>query len=187
MGQWSSGLGTGDRWLLGLAVAALGAMTVELSWRYPIDVLVERTDARADIGAPIVYQTSVNTSSNAYLALAERPLFTVNRRPYEPPRETLAEVARPQAPPPPPRVEFVLNAVITAPATRIAFLKVDGSPELRKLALGESHDGWTLVDVRPASVVLESGGRMMTVELERRSGPPVGTAGSGSTPRGHDR
>ncbi len=97
-----------------------------------------------------------------YLTVGEQPLFAFDRRPY------VAVVE--QAAAPGPHVEFQLTAVILAGDTQIALLKSNLTPAVRRLAINETLDGWTLAEIRPEQVVLRRSTETVTVELRHNPG-----------------
>jgi hypothetical protein len=62
-----------------------------------------------------------------------------------------------------------LNAVIKTPSAEIALLRTEGSAQVKKLAGGETYEGWTLVEVRPNAVVLRNGSAVRTIELNENA------------------
>ena len=105
-----------------------------------------------------------------------RPLFRQDRRP---PRASTpvqdVEVDAPEDPVPPPieRPEFhhALSAVVIAEGESVAYLNRHGESALTLLRLGDSLDGWRLVEVRPDRVVLEHAEERIDLVLWRTGHP----------------
>lgn len=149
-----------DRWLSALAIACLGALTVELMAPHRLDSSVESPDDASASSADRQESWQVRPLED-YRAIAERPLFAFDRRPFVPPP---AEPAPQQ--PAAPRVEFELSAVASSDSARMAFLKTSLSRTVVKLALNQTIEGWTLVEVRDNAVVLRNGAEERTVQLQ---------------------
>ena len=160
-----SGFGTTERWLLAAAVCALIVLAPELLWPHRIDVHGNDDGAPADPHVVAPAERHPVPALLAYREIADRPLFTVDRRRYELPAEKPVEVSSPPAPPTPPPIRFELTGVISTPSARLALLRAERSPEVTKLAVGEGYEGWTLVEVESAAVVLRNGEEVTRLEL----------------------
>lgn len=151
-----------DRCLVGIAAVFAAVLVLEMLWPHPLRVAYEPRNTDAE-PIPASGPPEPLSPIGAYRVLAERPLFTVNRQPYEPPPEP-----REQTPRPAPRVApptFELSAVITTPSAQIALLRSDRSPSPVKLETGQDIDGWTVAEIRSDGVVLRNGARALTVKL----------------------
>lgn len=156
-------LNIADKCLLGVAIASLAVMCVEMFRPYELEVPVEgETSDTAESVAPAPVRRALGTETD-YSGIAERPLFTFDRRPYQAP---VAEPMREEPPaPPPPRIDFELSAIVTTPIDRIALLRTSNAPEMIKLSVGETYEQWTLSEVTANAVVLQNGTQSITVPL----------------------
>jgi hypothetical protein len=149
-----------DRWLTRLVALCVVALVAELLWPHPL--VTEPTATDRPVAQTAATQTWQPAPRPEYQLIAERPLFTVDRRPFVPPApETLADVA-PVAPP----VQFELSAIVTSAGTQVALLKIATSAESFKVRVNETVQGWMLVEVRADSVVLRQGADTIVVELQ---------------------
>ena len=87
----------------------------------------------------------------------DRPLFSPDRRPPEPPAgaEQVPEAAVAASTSPAPTL--TLSAVIIEPGSRLALLKAASSVTLVRKREGESLEGWTVTEIRPDGVTLTRG------------------------------
>ena len=163
-----------DYWLLGLIGACVFGMGAELLWPHrlapPGKSPPDDSSAETTLDSP--HQEPPRLPLQAYDAIVERPLFAADRRPYEPPAEPV-ETPRPEAPQP--HVEFQLSAVVSTPSEQIALIKTNLFPDVQRVALNESLQGWMLVEVRADSAILRRGNEQVTIEL-RPNAPPPGNA-----------
>lgn len=149
-----------DRRLSALAIACLAALAVELMAPHPLESSVEAPDAGSAPAGDLLEPWRPRPLED-YRAIAERPLFAFDRKPFVPPP---AEPAPQQ--PAAPRVEFELSAVASSDSARMAFLKTSLSRTVVKLALNQTIEGWTLVEVRENAVVLRNGAEERMVQLQ---------------------
>lgn len=146
--------------MLAIAAISLLIMFVELSWPLGLEAPGAReptlpsrpASTEAWRPAPLAH----------YEALTARPLFTADRRPYEPPPEPPVPVE-----PPGPRVELDVTAIVTSASARLALLRSNVSPDVRKLSVDQTIDGWTLVEIRTDEVVLRKGDEQIVVALQK--------------------
>jgi hypothetical protein len=161
-----------DRWLGTLALACIAVLAVELAAPHPLETPAETGHARS-AATDVQPEPWQPRPLEDYRAIAERPLFSFDRKPFvAPPPEP------PPAPPAGPRIEFELTAVATSSTARMAFLKTNSSRGIVKLGLNQAIEGWTLVEVRDNAVVLRNGAEERTVKLqsERAREKSVGDA-----------
>lgn len=100
--------------------------------------------------------------TNRFLALLERPLFQLTRRP-------------PPPPPPPPSVVVQapidnlstaqLSGVVVGDGTASIIITMAG--KARRVRLNESVDGWTLQSIQGRSVTFAGGGQTRVLQLPR--------------------
>lgn len=152
-----------DQSLLGIAVLCLAVGGAELAWRHPLEVFVEPPSPVAETTDQVVSK-STHRSFADYSDVVARPLFTIDRRPYEVPVEP-SPPREPARPPVVARPEFWLRAVISTSEAQIALVAVGDAPEIHKLRLGDQVEGWTLAEVSRASIYLERRGERILVEL----------------------
>lgn len=168
-------LNIADGVLLGVAVLCGSTMSIELLWPHTLDAPAGKvSDAGSESAEPGVRDDDETPSSRSYDSITARPLFTLDRRPYQPPIDEPPQEAKPE--PPPPRIEFALSAVVTTGERRIALLKPKKASETVKLSVGETHEGWTLTDVLADGVVLTNGAQTMEVMLQPERGQGMETA-----------
>jgi hypothetical protein len=154
-----------DRAMIATATV-LGAMTaLELGWPHALRVARDGTAKERAEFAPVVAQRLEIT--RGYSAAVDRPLFTVDRRPYQVPPDAAAQAAAATAPVP--ELNAHLLAVVTVAADKTILLRVGGGNVVRKLKTGETIDGWTVQRVEDARATLSHGRFERTVELT--SGP----------------
>ncbi len=64
---------------------------------------------------------------------------------------------------------YSLSGVIVTPRRRIVLLKETASGRIVRLKQGEQFEGWTLAEVAPDFIVLESGGRREVIVVRDRT------------------
>ena len=169
----------GDRWLLACSAVCTFALAAELLWPHDIAVTVDPLDhtARADRAQLSVHKLATIA---AYGTVAERPLFSADRRPYHPAEPEPSPAPQPVAP----RVTFQLSAIVTSSSAKLALLKSSTSLKVSRVGLNEVVDGWALVDIRADEVVLRKGSDAQTVTLQKpqegkRRGATIGSVARG--------
>lgn len=105
----------------------------------------------------------VVVSTAQFVAMLERPLFTLTRRPPPPP-----ESAAKEAPPPDNLSTAKLLGVMAAGADGKAIVDVAG--KVRRIGVRESLEGWTLSRVDDRSVTFASGGQTRVLALVKSRG-----------------
>lgn len=98
------------------------------------------------------------------LAAAERPLFSVDRRPQA--VRVSAEASQAE-------LKLTLTGVIATPGTSIATFKDDGANKPLRARVGmvlEGHPEWRLLSVSPRSALLEGPDGQLTLELRAFDG-----------------
>ena len=99
--------------------------------------------------------------TSRFLALLERPLFQLTRRPPPPP------------PPPSEAVQAPVDNLSTAQLSGIvaaeggASIIITMAGKARRVRLHESVDGWTLQSIQGRSVIFAGGGQTRTLQLPR--------------------
>lgn len=104
----------------------------------------------------------------------QRPLFSASRRPSPPPPP--AELPAP-ALPSPPRVTLV--GTIIGAETKIAMLRLAGTPAVQRVSEGQAIGGWTVVGVQRNKVILRLGATDIEVNAlpPSQAGTPLGKSG----------
>ena len=103
---------------------------------------------------------------DAFIEIAERPVFSPNRRPpsylLDDPEDFEPEdVVRRE------ELDVTLVGIITGPRA-LALLRSDTSDRLVSLAVGQRHAGWTLTAIEPFRIVFNRDGEERSVDLEFR-------------------
>jgi hypothetical protein len=151
-------LSTFDCIAIGVAAISAVALVGELVWRHDLEAPAASDDAAPAAVAQVASDGMPVGPVSEYLSVSERPLFTHDRRPF-------VFVIEAAPVPAGPRAEFELTAVIITSATQIALLRSNLTPTVRRVALSQTIDGWTLAEVSPDSVVLRRGEEVVTVPL----------------------
>jgi len=100
----------------------------------------------------------------------DRPLFMEARRPFVAEQPQQVEVRR--------TLEATLQGVLFSATGRVALLTEAGSSDVIRVAEGEEHDGWRLVEITPQSATFERDGDTVTLQLVYTAGEPVERRGS---------
>jgi hypothetical protein len=112
-------------------------------------------------------------------ATRDRPLFSTSRRPpiaaVPPPPPPVPVLVNPTPPPAPP---FTLVGTIIGGKIRIGVFLNESSKIVTRIREGEADSGWTVRSVDPRSAVLESDGRMVTLDMPE----PGSAADAGGLP-----
>ena len=113
-----------------------------------------------------------SVDTNRFLALLERPLFQLTRRPPPPPPPPSAAAA-------PEAVDNLstaqLSGVVAGEKTASIIITMAG--KARRVRLNDSVDGWMLQSIQGRSVTFSSGGQTRVLQLPRAAV----TSSSGST------
>lgn len=153
--------------LIGLCILFSGILLYEITRNYGAGTDGTAATEEASAQKPDSTDDNPVASLDDYAAIIERPLFSEDRRPYEP---EVAEAApdRPAGPvntPVTKREEYSLSAVIISGDKRIALIETRNGKKIHRLREGEDLDGWTLTEVQPARVSLNKGGEVKDLEL----------------------
>lgn len=118
-------------------------------------------------------------------ATRERPIFSPSRRPPAP-----AVAAAPYVPPPAPpapvvrqRPQLSLVGTISGDAQGFGIFMEQSGDKVVRLKTGETHQGWTLLEVGPRDIVLQKENQTVTLSLPA---PAAASLGSGAASRDHD-
>jgi hypothetical protein len=112
------------------------------------------------------------SAESAYPETASRPLWIPTRRPAPP-----AAVAAQQTMP---RDQFVLQGVVMAGPTRIAFLKEKASGRVHRVELGREVNGLHVAEVEAEQVTLTQGAEREVLALRVQRPPTPGPAAPGA-------
>jgi len=110
-----------------------------------------------------------------YRQMAERPLFMETRRPGAEPTEAAA-------PPPPPMLPMTLKlmGIVFSPQGKKA-LVMDAKGKYHRIAVQQSQDSWTLVEIGESQVIMQQGESREKLPLLKKKpktpGPPLAQAG----------
>jgi len=119
----------------------------------------------------------------ALLAALQRPLFTPSRRPPADASISVAETAAPVEESAASELEDVRLLGLYSDGTYTQGVIVLVGAQRRRLLLGESHEGWRLVDVQNSGAVFEGNGQRVVVPLEFASGADVQRRPAGNRSR----
>ena len=107
---------------------------------------------------PVLPERS-RVDTSRFMALLERPLFSLTRRPPPPAPPPVAEV-------PPDNLSTArLSGIFTGAGTGGAIIHIAGKN--RRVRLNESVDGWVLQAIQGRSVTFASGGQTRVLQLPR--------------------
>jgi len=111
---------------------------------------------------------SIYPESVAFDEIIQRPLFNETRQPFvaSEPEKTVTRPKEKNNRTIKKREQYSLSAVVITPDAQIAILQNGRDKTLRRLALGEIIDGWSLNEVTPHSVQLKKGEEIKNLELE---------------------
>ena len=88
-----------------------------------------------------------------------RPIFFASRKPFEPPPPAAA------AKPPPPDPTFVVDGIMLTGGARKAHLRQPHEVDGHWHATGQVIDGWKIVQIAAAGIVLEQADRRLAMHL----------------------
>ena len=115
------------------------------------------------------------SAESAYPETASRPLWIPTRRPAPPAVQAAQQTIV--------RDQFVLQGVVMAGPTRIAFLKEKASGRVHRVELGREVNGLNLAEVEPEQVTLTQGAEREVLALRVQRPPPApGTPGAPGMP-----
>lgn len=133
--------------------------------------------APIDIEVPAIPPPRASDEASRPVSLPEtgkpaRPLFS-RVEPPAPPRPIQPSPAppRPRAPPPPKEPTIRLVGTIDGDAGLVAFIAVEGVPEMKRVVQGGDVEGWRVTAVRVREVELERAGRKVRLMLDPPGAP----------------
>jgi general secretion pathway protein N len=155
----------GERALAAGAAVAIAAIVLEMLWPHGLEAPSPRESAApatADAATPLA--SPALRAALDYAEIGARPLFSADRKAYEPPAQgtvTEADAA--------PSAQFSLSGIVTTATARIALIKVGDSGQVVKLAVGEAHEGWSLVSADGQTATLRNGDSSVEIHLHEPS------------------
>lgn len=141
------------------------------SWQPPKPPVVEVSGEKSPDAPPEVVLAELPEPEH-YGVVAERPIFTQDRRP---PKGEPTAKEEPVTEEPTPLPDFDLTAILLTPAGKTAWLKKPGGMGIERLLEGDQLEGWTLSQIREDRVILERQGEKNTLVLRDFSNKKVGT------------
>ena len=150
-----------DRIALIAAAALIGAALVEVLWPHALDGF-EAATTRADPTEPVAPGAAPYPERSVLDAMAQRPLFTVDRRPYQPPPS--AQSAGPTGPPPP-TIDAELVGIAKTADSQLILLRLRTAPAVHRLRIGEQIEGWSVTNIGQATAVLSNNGHERELSL----------------------
>ncbi len=129
----------------------------------PVSALASDAPAATDAEVQVLFDLP---PIDAFSEIADRPVFSPNRRPPDYFGEEDDEVFEPE----PVRrqdLDVTVVGIITGPRA-VALLQPDSGDRLVPLAEGQTLSGWTLTAIEPFRLVFQRDGDEQTVELEFR-------------------
>ncbi len=113
--------------------------------------------------------SEVNSLANIHTfnQVVERPLFSNNRQPKE--METVKKILEPNVEPTPVnKPALKLIGIVLSDEDKIALFKSENELKLQRIQLGETVDGWKLIEIHSSSVKLASGKNKITFKISRK-------------------
>lgn len=92
-----------------------------------------------------------------------RPIFFPSRKPFEPAQAATPPPAAPRPPPPDP--VFVVDGIMLTGGARKAHLRQPRETDGRWHQMGQVIDGWTIVQIDTAGIVVEQADRRLAIRL----------------------
>ncbi len=144
--------------LISAVLAALvgwGGLKVKRDWQqFRIDHNIQNIQAVSEAKLQPVIRKAIGPRPDDARQVAESNIFSFDRNDIAIKQAPVAATARPAGPKP------VLFGTMLIGAPRMAMLGpgIAGNRSYRPMIVGEVIDGWTLVEVRDKSVVIESNG-----------------------------
>lgn len=129
-----------------------------------VDPIAERSWASPDLDTP-PSATGHARAPEQYDPVLARPIFFPSRKPFEPP-PAQAATPPPAAPkPPPPDPGFVVDGIMLTSGARKAHLRQPQEIDGRWHETGQVIDGWTIMEIDAAGIVLEQADRRFAIRL----------------------
>jgi hypothetical protein len=163
------------------ALVGWGGLKVKRDWQqFRIDHNIQNIQAVSEVKLQPVIRKTIGPRPDDARQLAENNVFSFDRNDVAIKQAAAAAQARPAGPKP------VLFGTMLIGSPRMAMLGpgVSGNRSYRPMIVGDVIDGWTLVEVKDKSVVMENGGARETVfmndptamvprDYSRTAGPPA--------------
>lgn len=153
--------------LLLLGCAALGGIiALELSSELSLAPGVTAAAPAAPDIPEVEIEPFVPPPPDSFTEIGERPLFVPTRRPFVPPPEAEAEAIPVEEPPPEPLLAELVGVVL-AGQQRAALVQEQGAAGPRRLAIGQTVDGWRVEEVEAGRALFRRGDEVQVLELRR--------------------
>ena len=143
------------------ATALSGAALAEVLWPHALDG-VQEPPGHEDAANLVAPSVAPYPERSVLAVMAQRPLFTIDRRPYQPPPS--AQSAAPTGPPPP-TLDAQLVGIAKAADAHLILLRVGAAPTVHRLRMGEQIDGWSVTSIGEASATLSNNGHERELSL----------------------
>ena len=158
--------------MIGLALLCIATFAIEFRDSYSLE---DDVISRADTNKGSDQNSVTNRISDAedFNAIAERPLFSVTRRPVENNNALNASSTTPEI------VntrntsneEFLLSGIMITENDKFAFILSDSGRTTSKLRIGEEISDWTLTEIKTHAVTISRGSEQKVLELEVKKSP----------------
>jgi hypothetical protein len=158
-------LNRADKILLFAALLSGVVFSFEFIWPHPLERTILANEAGTPTRAKAALAGFEPGIAQGLGSIAERPLFTMDRRPYELPIPLSEQSIEPD-PPAKPTADFTLSAIVMTPARRMALLNSGTMEETVKLSSGDAYQGWTLTNVEKGSATFLNGTETITLALQ---------------------
>jgi hypothetical protein len=166
----SLNLNRADKTLLAVAFLSGVVISFELIWPHPLEATNLANEAGMATPAKFVLARLESGDAQGLGSIVERPLFTMDRRPYEMPIP-LSEPRVEPDPPAKPTADFTLSAIVMMSDRRMVLLNTGRTKEVVKLTPGDAYQGWTLTNVENGSGTFLNGTETITLTLQPQRGP----------------
>lgn len=157
-------LSTGFLLLGAAALATIIALELSQEISFAPDVTAA-APAAPDI-PEVEIEPFVPPPPDRFTEIGERPLFVPSRRPFVPPPEGEAEDPAVEEPPPEPLLAELVGTVL-AGDQRAALVQEQDAAAPRRLAIGQTVDGWRVEEVEAGRALFRRGDEVQVLELRR--------------------
>jgi len=166
----------GTRWAVSVLLALSGLLAMQRygPWQVTADDTVTEAQrpARA-VGSGGDGEAPVSLpAQERYAVIGERPLFMPTRRPPEPPPPPTLLSAPRAPPPPPPAPALEVHAIVREGDRWFAMLSRSGGADAVQAEPGDAVHGWTVTEIEPEVVELQSGQRRVRLRLRPETVAP---------------
>ncbi len=106
-----------------------------------------------------------------YRAWRDRPLFSPTRRPPPPAEQPADAASAPPSAAAPPAPDITVSGIILGLQTRIAIVRLGGSPTATHVTVGGSVGGWTVSAIGARDVTLRRDQDSLSIRLPAHGAP----------------